>query len=110
MPVNNEKLEVLAAYLNDNEVKGEELLSLPAEEACAKINAEGYDFATEDLVAFAEIVEKLAAQQEGELDESDLDDVAGGAVLKVLWKIPWWIIRPPIPAPRPRFPLIWTRR
>ena len=110
MPVNNEKLEALAAYLSENEVKGEELLSLPAAEACAKINAEGYDFTAEDLVAFAEIAEKIAAQQEGELDESDLDNVAGGAILQIKWKLPWWIIKPPIPTPRPRFPLIWKLR
>ena len=80
MSMTKEKIEVLANYMSENEERAEVLMALSAEEACAKINADGYQFTPEDLADFAAEVEAMYSRQEAELDEDALDAVAGGAL------------------------------
>lgn len=78
MTITKEKIEALAKYMGENEERAEMLMALSASEACAKINADGYDFTAEELAEFAQGIVKSAVVKEGELGESDLDEVAGG--------------------------------
>lgn len=93
MPITKERAELLAKYLMDDKQRLEQLMAMPAEAAAAKINADGYDFSTDELVAFAEELEKQPAQKNGELSEDDLDNVTGGGVgAFLLGSIAWYLI------------------
>lgn len=91
MSANNERLEALVKYFDENPEIAEYLFTLPVEEAVKKINAAGYDITCEDLHIFAESMDSMIPNQNCELDEESLDSVAGGVIL------PWWLIvrRPP---------------
>lgn len=78
MCITKEKFEILAKYIVDNEERAKALTAVSAEEACEKINADGYDFTADELVAFAEEMEKLSAQQTEELGAEDLGEISGG--------------------------------
>lgn len=80
MTIAIERAEKLAQHLNMNEKRAQELLSIPAEDACARINADGYDFITDELVAFADALERVSVIEQRELNEEDLDDIAGGLI------------------------------
>lgn len=90
MTITNERTESLAKYLYENREKAEALMEMRAEDACAKINAEGYDFAAEELIELANDIANLTELSSDELSEESLDSVAGGgAKLKVLW----WLVK-----------------
>ena len=78
MNINHERVEALANYFKEDTQRMERLLAMPVEEAAVLINADGFDFTAEELVAIAEEVEKVAGAQAGELSAEDLDDVSGG--------------------------------
>ena len=87
MTITKEKIEALAKYMGENEERAEMLMALSAEEACAKINADGYDFTTEELAEFAQGFAKALNVKEGEMSEEDLFDVAGGGNLRDAYEI-----------------------
>ena len=79
----NERIDSISRALMADESKIAALFALEPAEAAEKLAAEGYDFTAEELVEYAEILEsvkKKAGATEGELDESALEDVAGGGV------------------------------
>jgi len=92
MAINNERMEALSKYLASDAERLEMLQALSAEEAVAKINADGYDYTTEELIAFEEEMNKMAGQQDGELNEESLDNVAGGVGL-LSCVIGYWVGR-----------------
>ena len=73
-----EKIEALAKYMGENEERAEMLMALSAEEACEKINADGFDFTTEELAEFAQGIVEATKMGKSELGAEDLDSVAGG--------------------------------
>lgn len=77
MRLTDERGKELMEYFEADPAKAQELLELPAEEALAKINADGHDFTQEELEAFDSIL-CAAPEMGGELDANDLDAVAGG--------------------------------
>lgn len=81
MTIKNEKFEILANYLAEDQARAKALSTVSAEEACARINADGYDFVADDLIAFAEIMQAAPGMKQGELTEDDLDNVTGGLIL-----------------------------
>lgn len=91
MAINSDRLEALAVYLDENPERAEYLIALSAEEAAVKINADGHDFTCEELGAYAKEIDKLIPNQNGELDEESLDDVAGGRIS--------WLVRVLCPPP-----------
>lgn len=90
MTITNERAENLAKYLYENHEKAETLMAMPVEDACAKINAEGYDFSVDELVDFAEAVNKTAAAKQGELNAEELDDVNGGILVSTIVAGVWY--------------------
>lgn len=80
MVLTNERAEVLAKYLTDKKEDGYNLLDLDASEAVEKINADGYDFTTEELHEFVDMMEQSAPAGD-ELDESSLEGVSGGVAV-----------------------------
>ena len=80
MAISIEKAEKLANYLQADPARGKVLLELSAEEALAKINADGNDFTLEELKEFDEAMVKAESNEGEELDASALEDVAGGAI------------------------------
>ncbi len=81
MALSNERAEKLAQYLTEKKEAGYDLLDLAADEAVAKINADGYDFTVNELHEFAEMLEKSASGNGDELDENSLDNVSGGVAV-----------------------------
>lgn len=63
-------------------VKNEELMnetaSLTPAEAAAVFQAKGYNVTEEDVAAVGEIIGNMIRQKNGELNNEDLDRVAGG--------------------------------
>ena len=80
MALTNEKMEKLSNYLMAETDRAKALLKLTPEEAVEKINADGNDFTVDELNAFgSKLQAAVQAQSEnGELSESNLEDVAGG--------------------------------
>ena len=82
-----EKLQVLLEVEDPDQI-----FACSVEETQANLQARGIDFSIEELKTFAKELESQCS--EGELDESALDDVtggaAGGAVLKAFAK---WIAK-----------------
>ena len=74
-----ERAEILTQYLTSDPDRAKDLLALEAQEALQKINAEGYDFTIDELNEYCKAFK--AAVTEGELNESELETVAGGLVL-----------------------------
>ena len=105
-----ERAEALARILAEEE-RMEKLMNMTAREAAEALALEGFDFTAEELIAFAEAV---CEEEPAELDEENLDAVAGGAV-KYLGPGWLWPKRPnfprlpsiplPLPLPLPRLPL-----
>lgn len=78
------KYQDLINYLAADEARATVLLAMPAEEACAKMNADGLNMTPDDLNDFDEVMAKIAKTNAGsELNEDDLDSVAGGAGVTV---------------------------
>ena len=75
----NDRMEMLAQYLNDHPAEMEELLGLSADHAAKRMNESGYDFTADELTAFAETMQTMFAEENMELGEDDLTCVAGGA-------------------------------
>ena len=90
MTITIERAESLAKYLYENPEKAETLMTMSAEEACAKINAEGYDFSADELADFAEVLNKTTAAKQGELNAEDLDDVNGGILVSTIVAGVWY--------------------
>lgn len=77
MVLTNERAEMLAKYLTDKKEVGYNLLDLDASEAVVKINADGFDFTSEELHDFADMMEDTDSISD-ELDEDTLVGVNGG--------------------------------
>lgn len=92
MDVNNDKLEALAIYMDENPKRAEYLVTLPAEEAVAKINEDGFNFSCDELRVYARELDKLLPNQNGELDEESLENITGGGVAQ-------WLLRVLCPPP-----------
>lgn len=80
----NNKYQDFIDYLVADEARAAALLALSAEDACAKMNADGLNITPEELQNFDEVMAKIEkAGSADELSENDLDDVAGGATITV---------------------------
>ena len=73
-----ERINAIAEVLNADEERAKKLIDMEPADAAEALKAEGYDFTADELIEFGEIVAK--ANQAGELDESKLDNVAGGVI------------------------------
>lgn len=85
--ISKEKIEALAKYMGESEERAEMLMAMSADDACAKINADGYDFTAEELAEFSRGMLNVFGGEEGELDENQLDDVAGGGSIRDIYDI-----------------------
>lgn len=79
MVLTNERAEMIANYLKEDVDRANKMSDLSPEEAAKVINANGYDFSAEEIKEFAENLKKVAAQGD-ELNEENLDEVAGGVI------------------------------
>lgn len=78
MVMTNERTELLAAYLMENETRAISLMEMEATEAVKLINADGYDFTAEELVEFGKKLVEFPVGKDGELDAEALENVSGG--------------------------------
>lgn len=76
-----ERAESLTNFLTADADKAKALLEMEPEAALAEINAAGFDFTVEELNEYCEAFKATVAQGQGELNDSELDNVAGGIVL-----------------------------
>jgi len=95
-------IEKLTSLMESNEF-AEKLYALETiEEAQAFLKENGVELTLEELNAWAEYLRSTNSQ--GELNEDDLDDVAGGLIRIIGRPIPFPF---PKPVPRPHYP--WNR-
>lgn len=73
--ITNEKATAIAAYLKADEARTKELFEMEPADAAAKMTADGIAVTADELVEIADGIKKLAGT---ELDESALENVAGG--------------------------------
>ena len=95
--LSQERIVEIADILGSDEKRIRELLELTPEQAAEKLSSEGKTVKAEELIKFAECMDKLAGTN-GELDEEGLEQVAGG-IIRIL----------PLGGPLPRIPLPWHR-
>ena len=93
-----ERIEEISKALMADEGKIKEMFELTPEEAAKSFAAKGFDFTAEELVEYGDLLTKAKenAAASGELDEGQLDDVAGGgAVVALLAGIAfgYWVYR-----------------
>lgn len=78
-----DRAELLADYLSD--VRNLEIMQSPTvEEATERINSDGYDFTTDEILSFGKYLDNQFSQEDDALDENILDAVSGGVSLVVL--------------------------
>lgn len=70
------KANAISEYLTADVERARGLLEMTAEDAAIKMNADGCDVTADELVEFGGAMVKYA--NDGELTDTDLDDVAGG--------------------------------
>lgn len=80
MALTEEKIELFAKYLTDDKERAGKLFELSPEEVVETVAKDGIELTVEEVVEFGEKL-KAVAVNDGELDVSDLDDVAGGVVI-----------------------------
>jgi lactobin A/cerein 7B family class IIb bacteriocin len=73
-----ERADKLSEILTADPERAKTLFSLEPAEALSQINALGNDFTLDEINEYGQAVRKAAAQ--GELDDSELDNVAGGVI------------------------------
>lgn len=73
------RINEIATAMGTNEEQIKAMFELSVEEAYNQFKAKGYDFTIEELEAFTAHLKNMMVQNE-ELDESALDNVAGGSV------------------------------
>jgi len=105
-----EKAKALAEYLAKDEARAQKLMEMSAEDAAKAFTEDGIEVTAEELAVFGAAVEEVSKEQSGELDETALEGVAGGASTGISSAIigiikPYFPIRPfvpikPIPSPR----------
>ena len=76
-----ERIEKLTNYLREDQEKELVLLQMQPEEACIKIQADGYDYTVDEIIEYGNLVRTVAAQMDDEISEADLEMVAGGFTL-----------------------------
>jgi len=101
----NERAKLLSNILNEDADRANKLVALEPAVAIEKINALGYDFTVEELVAYG----KALAASQGKVEDEALSGVAGGAgqedmdanfiipiviLPKLVAPVVWSIIRP----------------
>lgn len=74
-----ERAEALTNFLKSDPARTEELFGMEPEVALKEINANGFDFNIDELNEYC--AEFKAAVTQGELDATQLENVAGGVVL-----------------------------
>jgi len=74
MSITNERMVILTEFLNDNEERARELLSIEASAAVEKINAHGHTFTKDELHAYGKLLNHNLQQ----LEDGTLEGVAGG--------------------------------
>ena len=75
-----ERVKELSDYLT-KEGRLQAMADMEIEDACAKINADGFAVTPEELQEFDELVARQAALSDGEMNDDELDKVAGGGAL-----------------------------
>ena len=82
MVLTGERAELLSNYLTADTERARKLVDLPAEEALAQINADNHDFTLEELKDFRDVMVQISKKNEdGELTDEDLTEVAGGIII-----------------------------
>lgn len=75
-----ERIEKLTNYLREDQEKELVLLQMQPEEACIKIQADGYDYTVDEIIEYGNLVRTVAAQMDDEISEADLEMVSGGGI------------------------------
>ena len=73
-----ERINEISEYLARDLEKAKSLLESTPEEAAENLRVEGFDVTAEELIAYSEELIKIANEKDGELNEDDLENVAGG--------------------------------
>lgn len=76
MVITSDRVEILSKVILDENEKSVNLLELSPKEAVERLNALGYDYTTDELIEYGELVK--AVSKNGELNANDLTSVSGG--------------------------------
>lgn len=79
------RINKIVSAMGTDEAKVKELVEMTPEAAAAKFAAMGYDFSAEELVEFGNYL--AANVPNGEINENELDKVAGGIAAETLFVI-----------------------
>lgn len=80
----NEKMEMISKVLMDNKEEMLSLLGMEPTQVAEALNAKGCEVSTEEMIEYAkrmDEIKKKAEDNNGELDEDSLDEVAGGGLV-----------------------------
>lgn len=101
--ITNERMNEIAEVIGSDEERAKTLFGMTPEEAAAELGKEGFTVTADELVDFGELVKSLQGEN-GELDESCLENVAGGGIGRwISWLpryLPIWPVFPRLPRRR----------
>ena len=81
----SERINEISQYLAKDLEGTKALLDMDASDAAAKLSAGGFAVTAEELIGYGEEIKKIAgADENGELGENDLVNVAGGVATATL--------------------------
>ena len=79
-----ERINEISSYLAKDVEATKKLLDMDPADAAAKLVEEGFAVTADELIAYGDALKELGASKEGELDEADLENVAGGIAIPTL--------------------------
>lgn len=77
-----EKIDAFAKFLEENKDTAQRLFESTDEAALAVLNNAGNEFTLDDIHEIGVAFEKAASRPDGELNESEMDSVAGGVLVE----------------------------
>ena len=82
--MDNERINEISNFLAKDIEATKKLLDLDPEKAAEQITAQGFEVTATELVEYGEKLKELGAAKKDELDEADLENVAGGIAFSTL--------------------------
>lgn len=77
-----ERIQAIAQILEKDDEQRKALLDMEPAVAAEELRKQGYDFTADELIEFGKLV--VSSTNEGELDEAQLENVAGGFTIVTL--------------------------
>ena len=82
--MNNERINEISNFLAKDIEATKKLLDLDPEKAASEITTKGFEVTADELVEYGEKLKEMGGANKDELNETELENVAGGVAFSTL--------------------------